>query len=264
MRIIAVDDERRNLEMLLRAIEKAAPHAGVTGFQSAAAALEHARTHRVDVAFLDIMMPEMNGLILAKHLKDIYGRTNIVFVTGYAQYAPDAFGLRASGYLMKPVTPERIGAEIENLRNPIASQRAERVRVQCFGSFAVFANDKPLLFSRTKPKELLAYLVHKQGAAITNAEIASVLWEGQPATPSVQSNTRNVIAHLMHILQDADISEIVCKARNSMAIDTQKISCDYYDYLNGDAGAVNAYMGEYLSDYSWAEFTVAYLNHTGL
>lgn len=45
-----------------------------------------------------------------------------------------------------------------------------------------------------------------------------------------------------------------------MAIDIEKVSCDYYDYLRGNASAVNTYAGEYMSDYSWAEFTVAYLN----
>lgn len=260
MNIIAVDDERRTLRMTERTLASVAAGATINGFTSAAQALEYAGSNRVDVAFLDIMMGEMDGLLLAKRLKDIHTATNIIFVTGYSQYAGSAFGLRASGYLMKPINPDHIRAELDNLRNPIAAESQERVRIRCFGSFAVFVEGRPLLFSRAKPKELLAYLVHKQGAAVTNAEIASVLWEEQANTLSVQSNTRNVIAQLLHMLKEAGIEDIVCRARNSTAINAEGISCDYYDYLRGRTEAVNAYAGEYISDYSWAEFIVGYLN----
>lgn len=176
MNIIIVDDERRTLKMIEKAVADAAAQSVIHSFTSAIKALEYARENQIDVAFLDIMMGEMNGLLLAKNLKDIYGRTNIIFVTGYSQYANDAFDLRASGYVMKPVNPERVQEELENLRNPVEVPCPERIRIQCFGSFAVFVDGKPLLFSRSKPKELLAYLMHKRGAAVTNSEIASVLW----------------------------------------------------------------------------------------
>ncbi len=260
MNIIVVDDERRNLNRMANALNHVAPDAAVGCFSSAADALAYARAHRVDAAFLDIRMPEMDGLTLAKHLKEIYSRTNVVFVTGYSQYAPDAFDLHASGYLMKPVMPERVKRELDNLRDPIAHPRRERVKVRCFGSFAVFVDDEPMLFPRAKTKELLAYLVHKQGAAATNSEIAAVLWEDRGFSLSVQSNARNVIAQLTQKLKEEGAGDIVRRTRNSTAIDAEKISCDYYDYLRGKTDAVNAYMGEYMSDYSWAEFTVAYLN----
>ena len=260
MKIIVVDDERRNLNMMEKALARVAPDAEVGVFSSAMCALAYAREHRVDVAFLDIRMPEMDGLTLARYMKEIYGSTNVVFVTGYSQYAFDAFDMHASGYLMKPITPERVKRELDNLRDPVSPHRDERVRVQCFGGFAVFVDGRPMLFPRAKTKELLAYLVHKQGAVVTNAEIASVLWEDRNLSLSLQSNTRNVISQLMRELKEAGAGEIVRRARNSTAIDAEKISCDYYDFLRGKMDAVNAYMGEYMSDYSWAEFTVAYLN----
>lgn len=260
MNIIAVDDERRSLKMIEKALAQVAPDAVVHGFTSVADALAYARGHWVDVAFLDIMMGEMNGLLLAKHLKDIHGRTNIVFLTGYSQYAGNAFDLRASGYVMKPVSPERVKAELDNLRNPPVPEVTQRVRIQCFGGFAVFVDGQPLPFTRAKPRELLAYLVHKQGAAVNNAQIAALLWEERANTLSVQSNTRNVIAQLMQLLRQAGVEDILCKARNSTSVNVQKVSCDYYDYLRGSVSGINAYTGEYLGDYSWAEFTAAFLD----
>ena len=257
MNIIAVDDERRSLRMLEKALVQSAPEADVRCFASGSEALAYAGDHRVDVAFLDIMMGGMDGLRLAEQLKELYPKVNVVFVTGYSQYAGSAFDLHASGYLMKPVNPQRVKEELENLRSPIAKKR---MRIQCFGSFAVFVDGRPLPFTRAKPRELLAYLVHKQGAAVTNGQIASILWERHTDTLSVQSNTRNVIAQLLQILRDANAEDAIIKARNSTAINLDMVSCDYYDYLRGKPEAVLAYTGEYLSDYSWAEYTAAYLN----
>lgn len=259
MNIIAVDDERRALRLLLSALSTAAPDAEIHGFSSADAALAYARANRVDVAFLDILMGGMNGLILAKQLKEIYGATNLIFVTGHSEYAGNAFDMYASGYVLKPVSVERIHSELENLRNPIVTGETPRVRIQCFGSFAVFVNGAPLAFTRAKPRELLAYLVHRQGAPVSNSQIASVLWEDQPHSLSVQSNTRNVIAQLTQLLKDNGVADILCKARNSTALNIERVSCDYYDFLHGNARAVNAYAGEYMSDFSWAEFTIASL-----
>lgn len=259
MNIMAVDDERRALRLLENALAVASPEASIHGFLSTEDALAYAQRNPVDVAFLDILMGGMNGLILAKRLKEIRSTTNIIFVTGYSEYAGNAFAMYASGYVMKPVSPERIVDELKNLRNPVITEKVPRVRIQCFGSFAVFVDGVPLPFTRAKPRELFAYLVHRKGAPITNSHIAAVLWEDQPHSLSVQSNTRNVIAQLTQLLKDVGIADILCKARNSTAINIEKVSCDYYDYLRGKAEAVNAYTGEYMSDFSWGEFIVASL-----
>lgn len=259
MNIIAVDDERPALCVLEEAIMAAVPDCVLDCFLKAEDALAHARQTRIDVAFLDIKMAGMNGLTLAQNLKEIYGKTNILFVTGYQEYALDAYSVGPSGYIMKPAEPEKIALELSRLRDPIETWHTGRVRIKCFGNFDVFVDGKPLLFSRAKSKELLAYLVHKQGTAVSNGEIAVVLWEHADNTPSVQSNTRNAISHLLTTLREAGITDIVRKSRNSIAINVEKASCDFYDYLYGRPGSINTYTGEYMGEYSWAEFTAATL-----
>ena len=90
MNILAVDDERIQLENLEEAIKEAIPDAVVTSFRKPKEALNYAielksKDNRVDLAFLDVEMSVMNGLELARELLDIYNKTNIVFVTGYSQ-----------------------------------------------------------------------------------------------------------------------------------------------------------------------------------
>ncbi len=259
MNMIAVDDKRPVLLGVERAIREASPDCELKGFTSAKKALAYARDVRIDVAFLDIDMAEMSGLALAKGLKDIYGQTNIIFVTGYSEYAVDAFDMAASGYILKPAEPEAITRELSRLRNPVEAG-AERVRIKCFSNFSVFVNGEPLVITRKKPRELLAYLVHKRGSFVRTAEIAAVLWEDITDTGSVKANLRQVVFRLMNILKDAGIEDIILKKWDQMAVDTDKISCDYYDFMERKTSGVNAYTGEYMSEYSWAEFTVDYLN----
>lgn len=258
MNIIAVDDEAQALKSLVTAIKQVADKNNISGFTSPRDALEYAKNHKIDIAFLDIDMGEMNGLFLAKQLKDIYGKTNIIFVTAHKQYAHGAMELRASGYLMKPINPSRVLEELENLRNPIEPPQA-RVRIQCFGSFGVFVNGEPLLFPRTKAKELLAYLVYKRGATSTMAEISTILWEDKNDTRSQQSKTRTTIADLIRVLKAASVEDIIKKGWNSIALNIDEVSCDYYEFLDGEAASINSYVGEFMSEYSWAEFIVGTL-----
>ncbi len=259
MNIIAVDDERHALISLEQAIRDVVRHASLTCFSSALEALEHARIQQVDVAFLDIEMPQMHGLQLARRLKDIYGGTNIIFVTGYSNYLKDAFTMHASGYLFKPIGPEQVKTELENLRiPPVVSQ--EGVRIQCFGSFNVFVDGRTVFFKRTKAKEALAYLIDRKGASVSKKELAAVLWEDRPYTHSVQSHLYLLITEMIRTLKAAGADDIIIKARGLYCVDTSKVDCDYYNYEKGIVSAVNSYHGEYMSNYSWAEFTVGFLD----
>lgn len=260
MKMIAVDDERLALRSLAKAVREAVPDDELICFSSPMDALDHLEDHDVDVAFLDIEMNGISGINLAWMMKEVKPEINIIFVTAYSEYAPDAFTMRASGYVLKPVDPRRITEELENLRYPVNSDEDTRVRICCFGGFEVFVDGKLLTFSRSKSKELLAYLIHKNGLSVTAASIASVLWEDKAYNRSVQTQTQTVISQLMRTLKDAGIRDVILKGWNSLAIDVTKISCDYYDFLRGDVSAINAYHGEYLTEYSWAEMMLGNLD----
>ncbi len=118
MNIIAVDDEKPGLFLAEKAIRKAIPNCTLTGFLSANDALIYAEETIIDVAFLDIDMRVMSGLTLAGRLQKIHEKINIIFITGFSEYAVDAFSLGSSGYIMKPVEPEAIALEVSRLRNP--------------------------------------------------------------------------------------------------------------------------------------------------
>lgn len=259
MNIIAVDDEKLALDVLVDTISEVVPDAGIFGFRQPIDAISFAETKSCDIAFLDIKMRGMSGLELAKRLKDINGKVNIIFVTGYSEYSLDAFRLYASDYLLKPVDAEQVRKAIENLRNPINVPQQKKLRIRCFGNFEVFVDNDHLSFNRNKTKELFAYLVDRRGASCSMGEITAKLWEDKPDSVSQRSNLRNLIYDLKNTLANVGADDIIVKNRNTIRLKTELVDCDYYEFLRGNLSAVNSYQGEYMIQYSWAEMTTAAL-----
>ncbi|MDD7220530.1 MAG: response regulator [Blautia sp.] len=251
MRIIAVDDERIALERLMESIEKAEPKAAVWGFRDPEEALTYMKKESCDIAFLDIRMKKIHGIRLAQEMKLIYPKINIIFTTGYDEYYEDAFGLHASGYLLKPVTPEKIRNELEDLRHPLVPDTGKRVRFQTFGYFEMFVDEKPVSFYYDKTKEMVAYLVNRHGTLCTNNEIMTELWQDDRHS----SYLRHLKKDFMDTLKKLECEDIVVQGRGKIGILVEKVDCDYYDWKNGKIYALNAYHGEYMAQYGWAEIT---------
>lgn len=261
MNILTVDDEQSALNILNRAVRQAQPDAVIQSFDDADTLLEtvESQVFLPDVAFLDIEIPGLNGLELARRLKTLCPKVNIVFVTGFSQYALDAYALRPSGYLTKPVTPEDVENELNNLRNPVEPHVTNGLQVQCFGNFEVFTEGTPLEIKSEKAKELLALLVDRRGSSMTTAGIAMALFEEQEYSTYIKNRVQQTVSQLRIALKAAGCEDVLIKGHNSTAIDTDKIDCDYYRFLQGDIHSINSFSGEYMAQYSWAEFTSAYL-----
>lgn len=255
MLIIAVDDERLMLERMRRCITEAEPEAELFLFSSSVEALEFAESHSIDVCFLDISMAAMDGVTLAKRIKLIQPRVNIIFTTGYAEYMPDAFLLNVSGYLLKPVTVKMVREQLDILRFPVREQETKKLRLRCFGNFEVFCGSRPVRFRHSKTKELLAYLASRCGAVCTNREIMATIWEED----SHASYFRDLRKDLMDTLASVGHDDVVEVGRGKMALIVENVECDYYQWLDGKVSGINAYRGEFMTQYSWAEFINASL-----
>ncbi len=263
MKILVLDDETIILKGHAEMLTKLYPDSEVYMFIDPADALNDIKEKfiRPDIALLDIEMPGMNGLELAKALKDVLPQTKIIFVTGHSKYAVNAFKVRASGYLLKPIKEDEMKEEIDNALSALLRTPKSKVQVQTFGNFDVFADGKPVVFGRAKAKETFAYLVDRKGASVKAAEIAAVLWEDKPYDRSMQKQVQSIIWHMMKSLKAVGIDHIVKKQWNSISLNVNEIECDYYELLKMDVEALNRYMGEYMCQYSWAEMTVATLWH---
>ena len=255
MRIIAVDDERIALEALANAIKAVVAEDEVISFRYPEDAIEYAEENLCDIAFLDIEMAGMSGVELAEELKKYNSEINIVFCTGYGNYRDKAFELHASGYLMKPITPEKVKRELENLRRPIFEKK--RIKVQTFGNFEVYFDGRPLAFKYRRTKELFAYLVDRVGALCTVGEIIGILFGDESGREDYFQKLRR---DLLSTLEAVGCGNVIVHKRGMLGVVITEIQCDYYDCLNKKKDFATAYLGEYMSQYSFAEYTNAQLN----
>lgn len=257
MRIIAVDDREMPRKVLVRAITESEPNAEIAVCSNAAEVLALPNLSSFDVAFVDIDMPGTNGITLARELKHINPRINIIFATGYDEYMADAFLLHSSGYLMKPITTADVTTELNNLRfPPNYTQDTNKLVVRCFGDFEVFVNGRAVAFERAKSKELLAYLVDRRGAIVSLRDAQVTLWDDKSTRGSASSSyLRTLVSDLRRTLESCGHPNVLIKRYGSLGIDMTKVSCDYYDYLDGKPMAINAWRGEYMNQYSWSETT---------
>ena len=118
--IIMVDDRKIILQGGLPILEESFPDATIAGFTQPSEAIEYAKRNRVSLAFLDIELGKVSGMDLCRSLLEINPRTNVIYLTAYAEYAFDAWSTGASGFMLKPITLEGIRDQIRNLRYPFS------------------------------------------------------------------------------------------------------------------------------------------------
>ena len=216
----------------------------------------------------------MSGLEFAVHLKKKCPNAVIIFVTAYSQYALEAFRLHVHGYILKPLTTDRVKEELEHALEEKKSGQPEQddlspesdlkqrqknlqeqLKVECFGNFEVYWKNMPLMFGRRQTKELLAFLVDRRGTACTPEEIAQVLWQNQNDLAGLSAQVLILLKDLKRVLDTIGREDIIISRGGKIAIRKDAIDCDYYRMLAGDMYAVNSYQGEYMAQYTWAEIT---------
>jgi len=250
VRVLLVDDEKLQLVRLENEVKKVlTDDCEIQSYSNPVEASKYIETNKVDIAFLDIEMPIINGIKLAKILKSSNPLVNIIFVTAYDNYAMNAYQLHASGYLSKPVNEEKIRTELDNLRYPVEINSGKKLQIKCFGNFDLFYDGKPVKFARKKSKELFAYLVDREGAAVNINELNAVLWEEDH-----KSYCRNLIADIQQTLKKEGINNVFVKRFNECYINIDNVYCDAYEYKKNNPDAIRMFRGEYMIQYSWPIF----------
>jgi two-component SAPR family response regulator len=255
-----VDDKKINLEIFQFETEDIENVELVGMFQKPQDALAYAGKNEVDVAVLDIEMPQMSGIELGKSLRRINPAMSLIYITGHKEYAYDAFQVEACSYLTKPFHRKDIIKALSKaalLRKGGEEKRS--VFIRTFGRFDVFLNDRPLDFSSEKAKELLALLVDRKGGIVSTEEMITYLWEDRPDDDKSRNLCRKVVQRLHNQLEKWGIDDIIIRQNRGRSLDVSKVECDYYQYLNGNKEGKNEFSGVYMANYSWGEETLGAL-----
>ena len=259
MTILCVDDEVLLARYVAKLCRDLPGVEDAVAFSLPMKALEWLESHTAELALLDIDMPGMDGMELAALIKQRYPKMSVVFLTGYSEYAVDAFRLRVSGYLLKPVDPEQLAEEVEYALSRNAARQKAHIEVKTFGNFDLFVDGIPVPFKQAKCKELLAYLVDRRGSGVTRAEAFAILWEDRLYDRPMQKQLDVIIRSLRDSLREAGMEYIFEIKGGTMRIDPDQISCDLFRFCAGDLSAFNAYQGEYMNGYSWASMTESFM-----
>ena len=118
MTIVCVDDHSVMLNGTKRSVEQILPDASIVAFTNAGEALAFVKENGCDVLISEIELCGMDGIALAKSVKQLNSKVNIIFLTvcDEKDYAKEVFRIKPSGYLLKPAKKEQLEAELTSLR----------------------------------------------------------------------------------------------------------------------------------------------------
>ena len=106
----------------------------------------------------------------------------------------------------------------------------------------------------------MAYLVDRNGSSCSVKELAAVLFENEPYDKKQQWYIQKILSSLQQTLKELEAEDVIEKSYNNIAIVPEMIDCDYYKFNKKDAEVMNAYKGEYMSQYEWAAYNKKYLS----
>ncbi|MFB6365176.1 response regulator [Paenibacillus elgii] len=281
MKAILVDDEHLALIRLKKAIEREASEVEiVAAYSDSTEVLAGVLAHRPDVVFLEIHMPDINGLNLGKQIKTVVPGTELVFVTSYDKYAVQAFELYALDYIVKPLQKGRLRQTIPRLKEKLAirgtkeTQDANFPMICCFNQiqFKLPGMDAQNVKWRTsKAQELFAYLLYHRDRTVNRSVLLELLWPELEEAKAVQ-HLYTTIYYIRRTLKNSGMDTIRINSGDlgagyKLDIGEARVDTVEWEYAMRqldvlDAGTVDAYehvlnlyKGDYLGkyDYLWAE-----------
>ena len=281
MKAILVDDEPLALIGLQKALESEISDIDIpAAYSNPKEAIAGALAHRPDVVFLDIHMPEVDGLKLGRQLQAVVPGVEIVFVTSYDQYAVRAFELYALDYIMKPIQMKRLNKTILRIREKLDFKQSLEQKetnsplICCFNHirFKLPGMSPQMVKWRTsRAQELFIYLLHHRARTINRSVLLEMLWPDAEETKAVQS-LYTTIYHIRQSLKTYKMDMISVDSGGEEAgyrldIGEARVDADVWEYELKQLGIVDAstvddyervlsmYEGEYLRhyEYIWAE-----------
>lgn len=232
LQVLIVDDEELAVERLERILREIDDTSFITVFLTSNDAYEYAKNHKIDVAFLDISMPYINGMMLSGLLKELYKDIDIVFVTGYDEFAVQAFHINALDYVMKPVKKERLKATVERInRHKKVEEYKFTLEVCLFNDLSIrlpHGSGKKAEIALRSPKteELFAFLVYKR--TVTREEIIDTLWPDMMQEKAL----KNLNSNLYYIRKafNGTNDNFMKTAGDEIRLEIDDIYCDLYEF----------------------------------
>lgn len=186
MNVILIDDEQLALDFLHRQLTEMKEINIVGAYLNPKLGMEAIVNENVDVAFLDVQLPVLDGVELARRILKKKPDLLVVFVTAFEQYAVDAFEVNAVDYLVKPIQRNRLRETIERVRKKLANIDAgdkeitrRPLRVFMCKQFHIEKGHESrisLSWRTARTQELFLFLLQNRNRVVHKEHIAELLW----------------------------------------------------------------------------------------
>lgn len=150
---------------------------------------------------------------------------------------------------------KRVEKDLLDLRK----KQKKNLEAKTFGNFTILYDNQVIKFQRTKSLELLAYLIYKNGSSVQTKELLAVLYGEHADSARYGASLRNLIVDVRRSFAELEIQKFFITEYNNFRINPEYVKCDYYDFLAGEPKALKSFTGEFMSQFSWAEDTAAFL-----
>lgn len=240
MRAVVVDDEELGISRIVRLLKESGYLSYIKGYTRSKEAIENIDIDDADVAFLDIEMPEINGLMLAEILMERNPRIEVIFVTAHDKYALQAFEVHAIGYLLKPVQLDSIKQKLERILlrqdndNIKIEEGSKKLYIKTFKHFLVSENEdmkNTIEFRTEKSKELLGLLLSYQGEPISKDKIIYMLWPDMEVERAVK-NFHTTCYYVRKVIRKLGINNFILRKENGYSINMDCIDSDLNNFCS--------------------------------
>ena len=191
MKTIIVDSDELSREIMLFFVSTISMLDIVGAFNNPYDAIEYVQNHSIDLVILDVQTAGMDGIELGGKLREIDPELTLICTTAEKIYAMSELRLKVAAYLMKPLNRNEVLYAIESARL-LAKRNQKHIYARTFGYFDLFVDGKPIMFKSAKAKELLAFLIDRQGGTVTTDQIINVLWEDRPNDEATQNMSSTI------------------------------------------------------------------------
>lgn len=276
MKAILIDDEELALNYLEHQLLNIGDFQIVGKFTDPMIGKREIEKNEIDIVFLDIQTPKLNGIELAEQLLEVKPQLQIVFVTAYERYAIKAFELNALDYVLKPVGKQRLQNTMKRIQSmmeehtPFSLQKSENLQMSLFQQVTIVDGGQEILlrWRTAKVQQLFLYLVQHRGTVVNKTAIIELLWpELEPEKAYHQLYTaiyhiRKTLAPFSKHFQISNTSEGYKVRLEQTILDVDQFELFVRSDLSLSAEtigeyeqAIALYKGDYLQEhnYIWAE-----------
>jgi two-component SAPR family response regulator len=240
MKTLIVDDEPAMLLAMRRLLSKIEGIEVVGSFQNAAEALEFVRDNQVELAFLDIMIGEDNGLELARGLRLLCADAEIVFTTSHTDYAIPAYDVYPLDYIVKPISEQRLKQTVARAVSRRRASSAEpssdtlpRLTVRALGCFEVESTQAgEVKWISRRSAELFAYLLVHRGRNVARVRILEDIFPDMPLrNAEVYLNT--AVYQLRKALMPHGFKESILSTVEQYRVNLDQMDVDFIQFEQG-------------------------------